>query len=225
MAKKILLVDDANLFLELEKRLFKDTGSDLLTAHSGTEALKMIQENPPDIVLLDQEMPDISGDKVCSAIKSNPRTAHIPVIMVTAFGNAEQLEKCQRAGCDDFLTKPVKRNILQDKIVELLKIPKRRTTRILLRLKPVANPSATAVFGNTVDLSVVGMKLRCEDRFDIGDSLFVHFFLRPEEEIDARVKIMRREKLQGEYSYGAAFEELPKLARQAIERFITFRKG
>ena len=224
MAKKILLVDDAKLFLELEKRLFKDTGSELLTAHSGTEALKIVNEGSVDVVLLDQEMPDISGDKVCAAIKNNPRTSHIPVIMVTAFGNPDQLEKCQRAGCDDFLTKPVKRNTLQEKIVELLKIPKRRAMRILVRLKPLKDPKAAPSFGTSLDLSIVGMKLRSPTKFEIGDALLIHFFLQPEEQIDIKSNVMRRERIEGDYAYGVAFEDLSAAARQAIERFISFRK-
>src|SRR5262245_29494298 len=199
MAKKILLVDDANLFLELEKRLFKDTGSELIIARSGTEALKVIGQNPPDIVLLDHEMPDISGDKVCAAIKSNARTAHIPVIMVTAFGNPERLEACQRAGCDDFLTKPITRNILQEKIVQLLKIPKRRAIRILVRVRKDSDPDAVPAFGTSLDLSVTGMKVRSSQKYEIGDKLQVHFYLLPEQAVDVLTKVMRRERVEMDY--------------------------
>jgi CheY-like chemotaxis protein len=224
MAKKILLVDDANLFLELEKRLFKDTGSDLMTAHSGAEALKVVSQTPPDIILLDHEMPDMSGDKVCAAIKSNPRTAHIPVIMVTAFGNPERLEACQRAGCDDFLTKPVKRNVLQEKIVDLLKIPRRRAMRVLVRIKRESQPNEVATFGTSLDVSVSGMKLRSSEKYEIGEKLIVHFYLQPEQSIDCSTTVMRRERVEMDYAYGVQFLDLPANMRQAIERSLALTR-
>lgn len=109
---KILIADDLEVVLKLEEILLKRTGCDVIKAKNGTEALKKVQVERPDIVLLDLLMPEMNGDVVCKFIKSNDKLAHITVIMVTSRGEKEDVERCRRAGCDHYLTKPIKQNEL-----------------------------------------------------------------------------------------------------------------
>src|SRR5262249_7351130 len=108
--KKILLVDDASVFLSLAGKMLERTGAHILTAQNGIDAVKMIQSENPDVIVLDLVMPEMTGDKVCYAVKADPATSDIPVIIVTSRGMPEEIERCRRAGCDDFLTKPVKQD-------------------------------------------------------------------------------------------------------------------
>jgi two-component system cell cycle response regulator len=107
MTARILVVDDiiANVKL-LEARLTAEY-FDVQTATSGPDALDRLERSPFDIVLLDVMMPGMDGFEVCRRIKSDPRTMHIPVIMVTALDQAADRVKGLEAGADDFLTKPV----------------------------------------------------------------------------------------------------------------------
>jgi two-component system cell cycle response regulator len=107
MTARILVVDDvpANVKL-LEARLSAEY-FDVTTAQSGMEALALCERAECDIVLLDVMMPELDGFEVCRKLKSNPRTHHIPVVMVTALDQPSDRVRGLEAGADDFLTKPV----------------------------------------------------------------------------------------------------------------------
>ena len=107
MTARVLVVDDilANVKL-LEARLNAEY-FDVLTANSGREALDICEKERVDVVLLDVMMPGMDGFEVCKLIKSNPRTHHIPVVMVTALDQPSDKIQGLDAGADDFLTKPV----------------------------------------------------------------------------------------------------------------------
>jgi two-component system cell cycle response regulator len=107
MTARVLVVDDipANVKL-LEARLSAEY-FDVTTAYSGAEALALCERAECDIVLLDVMMPDMDGFEVCKKLKSNPKTHHIPVVMVTALDQPSDRIRGLEAGADDFLTKPV----------------------------------------------------------------------------------------------------------------------
>src|ERR1700750_2828110 len=107
MTARILVVDDipANVKL-LEARLTAEY-FDVVTAMSGPEALAICERAQCDIVLLDVMMPEMDGFEVCRRLKANPKTHHIPVVMVTALDQPSDRVRGLEAGADDFLTKPV----------------------------------------------------------------------------------------------------------------------
>ncbi|MGH6683451.1 MAG: response regulator, partial [Pseudolabrys sp.] len=107
MTARILVVDDvpANVRL-LEARLSAEY-FEVTTASNGSEALALVERAECDIVLLDVMMPDMDGFEVCRKLKSNPKTHHVPVVMVTALDQPSDRVKGLEAGADDFLTKPV----------------------------------------------------------------------------------------------------------------------
>jgi two-component system, cell cycle response regulator len=107
MTARVLVVDDilANLRL-LEAKLSAEY-FEVITASNGIEALECMHRARPDIVLLDVMMPGMDGIEVCRRIKSNPKTHHVPVIMVTALDQADDRIRGLEAGADDFLSKPL----------------------------------------------------------------------------------------------------------------------
>lgn len=117
---KILLVDDVKLFLELEKSFLTLAPAVILTASNGDEALSIVRKERPALVFLDLYMPVLDGIACCRAIKSDPELAAIPVIMVTTGGKPQEEEQCRNAGCDGFLTKPIDRAALLDKVREFI---------------------------------------------------------------------------------------------------------
>lgn len=122
MTARVLVVDDilANVKL-LEAKLTAEY-FDVMTARSGTEALEVVNRSIPDIILLDVMMPGMDGFEVCSRLKSNPHTQHIPVIMVTALDQPQDRVKGLEAGADDFLTKPVSDVALFSRVKSLVRL-------------------------------------------------------------------------------------------------------
>lgn len=127
--KELLLVDDVKLFLELNKIMLSRDNYIVRTATSGEEALEMIQVREPDAVLLDLYMPGMDGDEVCRRIRLNPETMHIPVIMITTESDGEGRKRCMLSGCDDFITKPVRAEIISQAVKKQFIVKERRHAR------------------------------------------------------------------------------------------------
>ncbi|MBB4570549.1 PleD family two-component system response regulator [Rhizobium leucaenae] len=122
MTARILVVDDipANVKL-LEARLLAEY-FDVLTAEDGLQALAICDSTQVDLVLLDIMMPGMDGFEVCERLKSDPRTSHIPVVMVTALDQPADRVRGLKAGADDFLTKPVNDLQLVSRVKSLLRL-------------------------------------------------------------------------------------------------------
>ena len=121
MPKKILVVDDkANIVLSLEF-LMKQAGYDVRTASDGEEALAAIDADPPDLILLDVNMPTKNGFEVCETVRARNEWSHIRIIMLTAHGRDIEREKGLALGADDYLTKPFAIREVVSKVEEALK--------------------------------------------------------------------------------------------------------
>lgn len=104
---RILVVDDQQVNRALLRDLLEVRGHEVAEAGNGTEALARVQEAPPDVVLLDVNMPGMDGFEVCRRLKADPHTAAIPVLLVTALAHREQRLEGIAAGANDYLTKPI----------------------------------------------------------------------------------------------------------------------
>jgi DNA-binding response OmpR family regulator len=124
---KILIVDDVDLFLELEKSFLDELGYEVLVARSGEQALEVIAAESPALVLLDMYMKGIDGDEVCRRLRAEEKWVDLPVIMVTAAGKEEQIKRCLESGCDDYVTKPINKNVLLEKVQRQLGKVRSRT--------------------------------------------------------------------------------------------------
>src|SRR4051794_6011218 len=104
---RVLVVDDDPDMGTFLARMLEAEGMAAETVLSGDAAMVHVMAAPPDLMLLDVLMPGIDGFDVCERLKSDPATAMIPIVLVTALEDHESRVRGIRAGCDDFLSKPV----------------------------------------------------------------------------------------------------------------------
>ncbi|MCK5384822.1 MAG: PleD family two-component system response regulator [Alphaproteobacteria bacterium] len=122
MSARVLIVDDILPNVKLLEAKLACEYYEIITATSGQEALEKVATENPDIVLLDVMMPGMDGFEVCSRIKSNPETAHIPVVMVTALTDIEDKVRGLEVGADDFLSKPINDTALMARVRSLARL-------------------------------------------------------------------------------------------------------
>lgn len=118
----ILVVDDNPTNVELIRAQLKPFSYTLVSAYDGEEALEKVRERTPDLILLDLMMPKLSGYEVCKALKNDPKTQLIPIIIVTALRDLEDKLKSIELGADDFLIKPFNKLELTTRVKSLLRL-------------------------------------------------------------------------------------------------------
>jgi CheY-like chemotaxis protein len=106
MAYKILVVDDEPTIVRLMEFILARQGHEMLVAVNGQEALEHIRAHAPDLVLLDIMMPRIDGYEVARALRADPATADLPIIMLSAKAQEEDIRKGVEVGVDEYITKP-----------------------------------------------------------------------------------------------------------------------
>jgi CheY-like chemotaxis protein len=102
--KKILLVDDSKLLRTANARMLAKAGYEVLTAADGEEGLKIVQSQVPDLLVLDMMLPKISGVEVLQAVRKNPSTQALPVIVLTSLSEMNR-KKIMAEGATDFVEK------------------------------------------------------------------------------------------------------------------------
>ncbi|HEY5675077.1 MAG TPA: response regulator [Malonomonas sp.] len=120
MQKKILIVEDEESLLKLESILLTTKGYLVQGVTTGLAALEAMDEELPDLVLLDVMLPKMDGFEVCSRIKQNPETRHIPIILLTAKKTPEDVARGKEVGADHYITKPFKSAMVMDIIESLI---------------------------------------------------------------------------------------------------------
>ena len=105
MGNRILAVDDEPDNLSLIKMVLEEEGFDIETASDGPDCIDSAMENPPDLILLDVMMPQMSGLKVVAELKEEPTTNQIPIIMLTVLSERQTVEDALTSGVDDYVVK------------------------------------------------------------------------------------------------------------------------
>jgi len=103
----VLVVEDNPVNLELAAELLEQEGCQVLAAASAEAGLRLALAERPDLVLMDMQLPGLSGYEATHQLKANPATAAIPVVALTAFAMRGDDRKAREAGCDGYLTKPL----------------------------------------------------------------------------------------------------------------------
>jgi len=120
ISKRILIVEDDPSVLRATSYILEKEGYQVLTAQNGLEGLKKAREDNPDLLVLDVMLPGIDGFEICHSLRSEPETAGLPIIMFSAKGQESDKATGLKVGADEYLTKPVDREVLLNKVAAWL---------------------------------------------------------------------------------------------------------
>ncbi len=170
MSARILVVDDIlpNVKL-LEAKLMSEYYS-VLTASNGFEAIEVAQAEDPDLILLDVMMPRMDGFEACKRLKADPKTAHIPVVMVTALDQPTDRVRGLEVGADDFLTKPANDLALFARVRSLVRV-KMMIDELRLRDETCRELGFDGGYSDITDDMLTGRMLLVDDRVNAANAI------------------------------------------------------
>ena len=164
---RILIVDDDRQNRQLLEVMLATEGFVIQTASSGEESLEMVEQHVPDLMLLDLMMPSMDGYEVAERLKTGKATRNIAIIIVTSLNDRQARLHSQRAGADDFLTKPVDRTELLLRVRNLLRLKSlsssqdqySRMLEVEVASRTAALSESERLYRGTFDSAPVGMAL------------------------------------------------------------------
>jgi CheY-like chemotaxis protein len=118
--RRILIVDDNPVNLKLAASVLEFAGCQVLEAGDATQALAVIRQTPPDLILMDIALPGMDGLTLTRQLKADQSTRHIGVVALTAFAMRGDDQKAKAAGCDGYITKPIDTRKLPGQVAEIL---------------------------------------------------------------------------------------------------------
>ena len=125
--KKILIVEDNELNMRLFNDLLEAQGYEIIQARQGIEALKQARQHLPDLILMDIQLPEISGLEVTKWIKEDEKLKTIPVIAVTAFAMKGDEQRIRESGCEGYIAKPISIGSFLETVKKQLEVADKRT--------------------------------------------------------------------------------------------------
>jgi PleD family two-component response regulator len=149
----LLFADDNEDMRHMVRDLLESSGHEIGLAADGPSALASVREREPDLLILDLNMPGLSGYDVCREVKRNPGTARVPVLMLTAQSSVEHKLEGFDAGADDYLPKPFDARELRARVAALLRLVRREADR---------NPTSGLPGGHAIDEELNSRVLRKE---------------------------------------------------------------
>lgn len=225
---KILIADRSNFFLELVKTFLKKTGCQIISTCNGKDALKVVDELCPQLIIMDLNLPASGGDNYCKRIKAKEDTKNIPIIMIVAEGNSGDIEKSLAAGCDDYVTKPVNRVELLKKIKKLIDLVAREEARVPIYSKLTYDDGKQVYDGEAYFISGGGIFINGSHLLPVGSSLTLRFSISSVDdliEVEGKVawKTDNEETIPAHVTpgMGITFIDLSDECKEAIEAYIS----
>lgn len=175
--KKILIVDDSNYFQRLGESFLRRWICKVLKAKNAEDALRIIKDEHPNVVVMDLLMPGMNGDDCCRLVKSDPSLKSIPIIMLANSWEKNAKKRCIDAGCDDFISKPVNKARLYAGIKRYVNIVERSHERTACNGEVSLSTDVGKSPGSLNNISEGGMFIKSADPLKVGAELDAVFKL------------------------------------------------
>jgi len=218
----VILADDVLLDLEIGRTFFQRSGFRVLTARGGLDALALAVSELPDVVVLDQFMPGLTGTEVCARLKARPDARRVPVVITTAADSEELRRECARVGVDALVPKSAGREELLRAVARILRVPERKSVRVTVLFTVTSTVGGKETMGKAVDMSESGMALETNRRYDVGSQCELRFIApgeRQEFRMSARVTRVSG-KPDGKHLLGLEFGEMPPQIRSRLNAYM-----
>lgn len=221
MNKKVLLVDDVQMFIEIQKEFLHYSNVTVLTAKNGMEALDVVRTEKPDLVFMDLEMPLMDGAECCQSIKSDRTFAGIPVVIISSTATEEARSKCFSAGCSHYLPKPLGRDTFLNVARSFISGIDRRERRHKCTIEAGFSLRDANVPCRLYDLSVGGAYVISDYDVAPRDVIQIRFTLPDGSDIECpcRIAWVNNSFEKFHRGFGVKFAMLSKDAHNALARF------
>lgn len=175
---KILFSDGDKVFLELCRFHLRKSGLDIITCENGKDALEIIRNQKPNLVVMAAEMPVMNGYDCCRVAKMDETLQTIPVLLTLPYGKCEDVDKCHQAGCDEVLLKPINKYSTYSVISKFVALHNRTAPRFRVRF-PVdwTCEDGQRNLGYSVNISTKGIFVESEVTATVNALVSVNFRL------------------------------------------------
>lgn len=218
---KILLVDDMKNFLDLEISFLRRKDCMIITAADGFEALKYTKLEKPDIILLDHEMPKMTGIECARIIKNDDALKKIPIIMISS---SNKQEEAFRAGVNEFVKKPISEDTFLRELKKFVDIADREDKRLPVSLEVDYEINGSTITAWTSDISKSGTFLISGDTLPVGSAIDLEIKIDEKKSVKVKGEVVRemREEEGGHLvtGMGIKFSKYLGDSRKTLEAFI-----
>ena len=186
--KNLLIVDDVELFIQLQISHLGHQRYNIHTARCGSDGLEMARSLKPDLILLDLFMPDMNGDQICRILKEDPETSSIPIVLVSSGARGISRTATVSSNCDGLIFKPVRRDLLISVVENLLGTNLRVRERIQISIQGTAIQDEKEYPVTIHTLSSEGAFIEIDPQPIRGDIMEISFPLPDQEEEKINVR-------------------------------------
>ncbi|TNF49238.1 response regulator [bacterium] len=222
MEKMILVVDDSRLVRNQVEDFLRGYGYQTVSASNGVEGLKyLLGDENFDLVVLDAIMPVMGGRSLIEEIRSHRKTKDLPILVLTATEHVEMVEQCLKAGCNDYLVKPVNPRLLFQRVQALLENHPRSHQRVLCNVVAEVSTGKEQFVGEIQELCEAGAGLSLEAPLDEGDIVKLSFILpRETHPIVLGAQVVYSQGKDGVHQHGLNFVIADDKTRERIQMYV-----